>query len=392
MFGTRWRILRVRGIPIYVDLSWLIILALLTLTFAQAFPILMHDYLGAVPPQQPWMYWVMGLITAVAFFVCILLHELGHALVGRAEGTPISGITLFLFGGVAELGEEPTSAGYEFLMAAAGPLVSLLLAVALGFLAGAGDLLHWPPTLVLILGYLAFINGMVLVFNLIPAFPLDGGRILRSILWGILGDLRSATYWSALCGRLFAGILIAIGVVQFFWGNWLGGIWTGLIGLFLHNAATSGYQQVLIRQTLEGAPVRSFMNTHPIVVPPSLDLQHLVEDYVYRHHHKAFPVVVGDHLEGLVDTQALMEVPRTEWDRHTVGEVMRHDLDRLTISPNADAYQALNKLRQTHAKRLLVTEGDHLVGIVGLKDLMNFLDLKLALEGGARAARQGTEV
>jgi len=391
MFGKRWRILRVRGIPIYVDLSWLIILALLTLTLAQAYPQFMVKYLGVTPAEPPWAFWIMGLITALAFFVCILLHELGHALVGRAEGTPVGGITLFLFGGVAELTEEPASAGYEFLMAAAGPLVSLFLAVVLGIVAGAGDILHWPAPVVLVLGYLAFINGIVLIFNLIPAFPLDGGRIFRSILWGIFGNLRSATYWSSLCGRIFAFVLIALGVIQLFVGDWLGGIWVGLVGLFLYKAASSGYQQVVMRQALEGARVRSFMNMHPIAVPPSLDLQHLVEDYVYRHHHKAFPVVSGDHLEGLVDTQALMRVPRGEWDRHTVGEVMRNDLDRFTISPNADAYEALNKLKRSSAKRLLVTEGDHLVGIIGLKDLMNFLDMKMELESDGRA-HHATEV
>ena len=134
------------------------------------------------------------------------------------------------------------------------------------------------------------------------------------------------------------------------------------------------------------------MNTHPIVVDPSLDLHHLVEDYIYRHHHKAFPVVSGDHLEGLIDTHLLMQVPRGEWDKHTVGEVMRHDLNRFTISPNADAYEALNKLRRTSARRLLVTEGDHLVGIIGLKDLMNFLDMKMELEGDGQATQHATEV
>lgn len=386
MFGTRWRVLRLRGIPVYVDVSWLFILALLTLTFAQAFPSLLREYFPEIEHLSPWTFWGMGLITALAFFLCILLHEMGHALVGRAEGTPVRGITLFMFGGVSELGEEPTSAANEFLMAAAGPIVSLVLALLLGALAAVGHAAGWPAPVVLVLGYLAFVNGMVLLFNLVPAFPLDGGRILRSFLWGVSGEVRSATYWSSLIGRLFAGVLIAIGVVEFFYGYWWNGIWLGLIGLFLHNAATSGYQQMLVRQALVGAPVRSFMNVHPVVVSPSLDLRHLVEDFIYRHHHKAFPVVSGEHLEGLVDTQSLMQVPRGEWDQHTVGEVMRHDLDRLTISPDADAYQALNQLRETEAPRLLVTESDHLVGIVGLKDLMNFLDMRLELEGGNNAA------
>lgn len=381
MFGTRWRILRLRGIPVYVDISWLLILALITMSLAESFPALQLRYYPDTELLPPAVYWGMGLIAALSFFLCVLLHEFGHSLVGRAEGMPIRGITLFLFGGVSELGDEPASARTEFLMAIAGPLVSLFLGIVLGILASVGYTLAWPPPVVLILGYLSSINLLLLVFNLIPAFPLDGGRVLRSILWGISGNLRSATYWSALFGRLFAWVLIAIGVTQFVFGNWWGGIWTGLIGLFLHNAANSGYQQMLVRQALQGAPVRTFMNTHPVVVPPSLDLRHLVEDYVYRHHHKAFPVVSGDHLEGLVDTSSLMQVPRGEWDRHTVGEVMRHDLDRFTIAPDADAYQALAKIQQTAVPRLLVTDGDHLLGMVGLKDLMKFLNLRMELEG-----------
>jgi Zn-dependent protease/CBS domain-containing protein len=381
MFGTRWQLLRLRGIPVYIDASWLLILALLTLTFARDFPALLHANFPDVPHVAPAVYWLMGLVTALAFFACILLHEFGHALVGRALGTPIRGITLFLFGGVAELGDESNSARNEFLMAFAGPLVSLFLAVTLGVLTAVGYHLGWPAPLLLVLGYLAFVNATVLVFNLIPAFPLDGGRILRAALWALTGNVRSATYWTALLGRLFAALLIAFGVVQFFWGNWFGGVWTALIGLFLNSAARSSYEQVVVREALAGAPVRRFMNAAPIAVPPSLDLRHLVDDYVYRHHHRAFPVVSDGHLEGLVDTRALARVPPGEWDRHTVGEVMRHDLDALTVSPDADALDALAKFKRNATNRLLVAEGDRLVGIIALKDLLRFLDLRVELEG-----------
>jgi Zn-dependent protease/CBS domain-containing protein len=376
MFGTRWKLIRLRGIPVYIDASWLLILALLTLTFARNFPVLLEANFPGVPHLAPATYWVLGLVTALAFFVCILLHEFGHALVGRAFGTPIRGITLFLFGGVAELGSE-------FLMAAAGPLVSLVLAVAFTALTAAGSMLAWPAAMLLVLGYLAFINATVLVFNLIPAFPLDGGRILRALLWGLTGNVRRATYWAALAGRLFAGLLIAFGVLQFFWGNWFGGVWTVLIGLFLNSAARGSYEQVVVREALAGAPVRRFMNAAPITVPPSLDLRHLVDDYVYRHQYRAFPVVSDGHLEGLVDTRALARVPPGEWDRHTVSEVMRHDLDALTVSPDADALDALTKFKRNATNRLLVAEGDRLVGIIALKDLLRFLDLRIELEGTA---------
>jgi len=383
MFGRRWRLFRLMGIPISVDASWLIILALLTLSLASAFPAIFHSYFPAtIHELTPFEYWAMGLVTALAFFGCIVLHELGHAIVARARGMPIRGITLFLFGGVAEIGDEPHSAQTEFLMAIAGPLVSVILASGFWILAVVGYNRGWPHPLVIVLGYLGMVNGLVLAFNLIPAFPLDGGRVLRSILWSLTGNFRRATYWASLSGQTFAWLLIAWGLMQFFSGNWLGGIWIGMIGLFLNTAAQSGYQQVLVKQALQGEPVRRFMNSDPIVVPESLDLYHWVEEFVYRYHRKMFPVVSNGHLKGCVETRALSQIPRSEWDRRTVAEVMRHDLTALTISPDADALDALSKMQRNSVTCLLVTAGDRLVGVIGLSDLLRFLDLKLDLEGG----------
>jgi Zn-dependent protease/CBS domain-containing protein len=384
MFGTRWQLFRLMGIPISLDASWLVILALLTLSLASGFPELLHRYFpGATHELAPYEYWVMGLITALAFFACILLHELGHAVVARSCGMPIRGITLFLFGGVAEMGDEPPSAKAEFLMSIAGPAVSVVLAIGFWLLAVAGYHAGWPHPVVLILGYLAAINAMVLVFNLIPAFPLDGGRVLRSVLWSATGNLRRATYWASLAGQAFAWSLIALGLMQLFAGNMVGGIWSGLIGMFLNGAARSSYQQVLVRQVLQGQPVRRFMTPDPITVPASIDLRHWVEDFVYRYHRKSFPVVSNGHLEGCVETQMLTQIPRTEWDRLTVGQVMRQDLTAMTISPEADAVEALGKMQRGGVSRLVVTEGDRVVGVLSLRDLLGFLELKLELEGGA---------
>jgi Zn-dependent protease/CBS domain-containing protein len=387
MFSTRWRLFRLLGIPISVDASWLIILALLTLSFAGGFPEQLHKYYPSDHhPVAMYEFWIMGLVTALAFFVCLLLHELGHAVVARSRGMPIRGITLFLFGGVAEIEDEPPSAGTEFVMAIAGPVVTLILGIVFWILAEIGYNSGWPHLVVLVLGYLAAINGMVLVFNLIPAFPLDGGRVLRSILWGITGKVRRSTYWASLSGRGFAWVLIGLGVLQFFvhneagQTNWLGGVWLIFIGLFLHNAAQSGYRQVVIRQALAGEPVRRFMNPDPIVVPPAIDLEHWVEDYVYRFHHRAFPVTDNGRLEGIITTQALSEIPRGEWGRHTVGEVMTTDLEAVSIPATADAMEALGKMQRSGSSRLLVTEGGRLLGLISLKDLLRFLDTKLVLE------------
>ncbi len=382
MFGTRWKLFRLLGIPVSVDVSWLLILALLTLSFAEGFPAILHEYFPEdTRPLASADYWIMGLVTALAFFTCIVLHEFGHALVARSRGMPISGITLFLFGGVSELGDEPKSAGTEFLMAVAGPLVSLVLAIAFWVVAVVGYRGAWPHPVVIVLGYLATINAVVLIFNMVPAFPLDGGRVLRSILWGATGNVRRATRWASYAGQAFAWVLIAWGILQFFSHNWVGGIWSALIGMFLNGAAKSGYQQVLIRQALQGEPVRHFMNANPIVVSPSLNLFRWVEDFVYRYHHRAFPVTSNGRLEGVVTTQALSQIPRDEWVEHTVGEVTAHDLRPTTIAPDADALEALTKMQRTGSSRLLVAEGDRLVGIVSLKDLLRFLQMKIELEG-----------
>jgi Zn-dependent protease/CBS domain-containing protein len=392
MFGKRWPLFRLVGIPVSIDLSWLLILALLTLSFAEEFPTLLHEYFpGDARQLAPADYWIMGLITALAFFICIVLHEFGHALVARSRGMPINGITLFLFGGVSELGEEPKSASTEFLMAVAGPLVSLVLAVLFWALAEVGYRGGWPHPVVIVLGYLATINAIVLIFNLVPAFPLDGGRVLRSILWGATGDVRRATRWASYAGQTFAYLLIAWGVLQFFGHNWVGGIWSALIGMFLNTAAKSGYQQVLIRQALQGEPVRRFMNPDPIVVSPALDLLHWVEEYVYRYHHRAFPVVSNGRLEGIITTQALSRLHRSEWAEHTVGEVMTTDLRPVTIASDADAMEALEKMQRSGSSRLLVTEGDRLIGLISLKDLLRFLSLKLELEGSGDMPPQASD-
>lgn len=375
MFNNRWRLFRLQGIPIYVDLSWLIILALVTWTLSLRFR-------AAVPGTTISTSWLLGLVTAVAFFVCIVLHELGHALTAQRIGIPMQGITLFLFGGVSEMGSQPPSAGKEFLMAIAGPIVSALLGFAFLGLALVGEQSQWGPSFVFLLGQLALINLAVLVFNLVPAFPLDGGRVLRAALWAATGKLRQATRWASLLGQGFAWFLIILGLFQLFQGAFVGGLWLAVIGLFLKTAAQASYQQVLIRQALAGEPVERFMNREPITVPPSLNLQHLVDDYIYRYHHKTYPVASDHHLEGIVSTRDLSQFPRSDWDSHQVREAMHQDVSDVSISPAADALLALEQMQRTDSGRLLVMDHEQLVGIVSRKDLLRFLQTKLDLEAG----------
>jgi Zn-dependent protease/CBS domain-containing protein len=382
MFGARWRLFCLLGIPIYIDVTWLIILVLVTGS-------LMGQFAATIRGLTWLEYGAMALVTAIAFFACIVLHELGHATVARATGLPIRGITLFVFGGVAELSDEPRSAGGEFVMAIAGPVVSAILGALFLLLYAAGGAGGWPAPALEVSWWLGTINLTLLAFNLIPAFPLDGGRVLRSILWGATGNLRRSTWWAALLGRAFGWLLIIVGVLTIFnWGQGgglnLSGIWLGVIGLFVNNAAKGSYQQVLVREALGGEPVRRFLNPQPIVVPPETDLRQFVEDYVYRYHRKAFPVGAEGQLGGYVSTQMLSQFPRSDWDAHTVADVMEHNWQAMSIRPDDDALEALGKMRRTGASRLLVVEGDKLVGIVSLKDLLRFLHLKLELEGDER--------
>lgn len=383
MFGNRFRLFRLLGIPVYLDLSWFLVLALVAWSLSARFSLLIE---GLAPATA----WAMGLATAAAFFACIVLHELGHAVAARAFGVPTRGITLFLFGGVAELGGEPPSALSELVVALAGPLVTLVLAAGFFVAALAAAAVPDADAWRLPLEYLAGINLTVLVFNLVPAFPLDGGRVLRAALWGALGNLRRATAYAASAGRVFAWVLMGLGVLGLVSGQLIGGLWLVLIGLFLANAARAGYEQVVIREALAGEPVRRFMTRDPITVAPDVRLADFVEDYVYRHRRKLFPVADAGRLVGWVDTAALARVPRERWESTPLSEVMSTELGMCAVTPQTDALEALRRLNQGECGRLMVVEDGRLVGLVSQRDLSRFLELKLELEGDeAPPARAG---
>ncbi|MEZ6097791.1 MAG: site-2 protease family protein [Pirellulaceae bacterium] len=323
----------------------------------------------------------MGLAGAIGLFVSILAHELGHAVVARRFDVPMRGITLFIFGGVAEMTKEPPSAKAEFLVAIAGPVVSVVIAVAC-YAAGIYGAASLTAPIAGVLWYLGMINGVVVAFNMIPAFPLDGGRVLRSILWQAKGSLRWATRITSSIGSGFGMLLILLGVFSFIGGNFVGGMWQFLIGMFLRGAAQMSYQQVLIRHALEGEPVERFMHADVITVPPSATVDQLVEDYIYRHHHKMLPVTDDGRLLGCVTTREVQRVARGEWDQRTVGEIVKPCADENTIQRNADAMQALSNMSRNGASRLMVVEDGHLEGILSLKDLLKFISLKVELEEG----------
>ena len=372
MFIRRIKLFNLLGFPIYIDLSWFVIVILITWSLATRMFPQYYDML-------PWQYWAMGLAGAIGLFVSILAHELGHAVVARRFDVPMRGITLFIFGGVAEMGQEPPSAKAEVFVAIAGPIVSVVLAVVfylVSFFGGA----WFAPSVDGVLWYLGLINGAVVVFNLIPAFPLDGGRILRGVLWYFKGSLRWATRITSSLGSAFGVFLIALAVVGLVSGNFVGGLWQIVLGMFLRGAAQMSYQQVLIRRALEGEPVERFMRSDVHTVAPSITLRQLVEDHVYRHHHKMFPVLEDDHLAGCITTRELQQIPQAEWDQRTAGEILRPCDQENTIAHDADAMQALSSMNRSGISRLMVVREGQLVGILSLKDLMKFISLKVELE------------
>ncbi len=379
MFGKNIRLFSLFGFEVKIDASWLIIAFLVTWSLAEGFfPSRIHGLPAAT-------YWWMGVAGALGLFLSVVFHELCHSLVARQFGLAMRGITLFIFGGVAEMAEEPPSPKAEFLMAAAGPAASIALAAG-WYAMFAGTHGVWPPAVTAVFYYLGMINGLLAVFNLIPAFPLDGGRMLRAGLWRWKGNVRWSTRVASSVGSGFGVFLIVLGIFTAFRGNFLGGMWWFLIGLFLRNAAQASYQQLVVRRALEGEPVRRFMIPDPITVPASISLRELVEDYFYRHHFKMFPVVRDARLVGCVTTGQVKDFPREEWDQHSVQEIATNCSAENTVPPDMDAVQALAKMNQTGITRLMVVEGDRLVGIVSLRNLLDFLSLKIDLEGQERRA------
>ncbi len=381
MFGKPIPLFKLLGFEIRIDLSWIVIAVLIVWTLAKG--VFTENY-GGLSDRT---YWIMGTAAALGLFASIIFHELCHSLVSRRFNMPMKGITLFIFGGVAEMGEEPPTPKAEFLMAIAGPLSSIFLGLVLYGVAAAAQTGNWPIAVSGTVSYLSYINLILAGFNLIPAFPLDGGRVLRSALWKWKGDLKQSTRIASAIGSGFGFALILFGIFTLLMGNFVGGVWWFLIGVFLRNASMMSYQQVLLRKALEGERVRRFMSTEPVSVKTSFSLKKLVEDYIYKFHFKMFPVVENEKLIGCVTTRQVTQIPQTEWERREVGELAQQCSPENTVSPEADAMKALTLMNETQNSRLLVVDGDRLVGIITLKDLLQFFSEKMDLDVKKEAQR-----
>jgi Zn-dependent protease/predicted transcriptional regulator len=375
MFSHRVRLFTLFGFEVNIDASWLLLAVLVTWTLAKAvFP-------SFTPGFSSETYWWMGVAAALGLFFSIIFHEMSHSLVARRYGMSIRGITLFIFGGVAEMEGEPVSARGELLMAAAGPAASIVLALAFALLARVvGEALPEPVTGVI--WYLALINGVLALFNLIPAFPLDGGRMLRAGLWAWRGDITWATRMAAGAGDIFGIILIALGVIEIILGDFVGGMWRFLIGLFLRSAAASSYQQTLAQKVLTGVSVAQVMTRQPIAVSPELSIAAFIDDYVYRYHHRSFPVVREGLLVGHVGTREAAATDRASWPVTPLAQIMVACSAEDVVTPEVDALKALAQMQRGGRSRLFVVREGRLIGILSLRDMLESLSSKIELEGG----------
>ncbi|HLV79470.1 MAG TPA: site-2 protease family protein [Chthonomonadaceae bacterium] len=381
------RIARIFGIDINIDWSWLIILALIVWELGGVFRIY-H------PSWTAGLVWGTAVVAAILFFASVLAHELAHSVVAIAKGLPVKQILLFIFGGVSNIQREPTSAGDEFQIAIVGPLMSFVIGavcLAIGWVLGApkplasGDPLRVIASLgpaATILMWLGSINLALGIFNLIPGFPLDGGRVLRSILWAGTGNLRRATLWAAGISHLvawlfiFCGILMIFGAeIPFFGTGLVGGFWLIFIGWFLNNAATASYRQVVIHDVLEGVPVARLMRPDVRSVPPDMPISTLVYDVLMRSDDRAFPVADGDRLLGLVGLQDVHKAAREAWETTPVREIMTPAAELEVATPEEAASDALNTLATSDIAQVPVLDHGHLVGVLRRRDVVKWLQM-----------------
>lgn len=361
---------RILGIPVGVHSSWFLVAALVTWSLAS----------GYFPQEYPgWAtatYWLVGVVTAVLFFGSVLIHELGHSVVALREGVPVRAITLFIFGGVAQIEREPPTAIAEFRIAIAGPITSLVLAGMFGVLGLAARTNPVPAAPAV---YLARINLMLAFFNLIPGFPLDGGRVLRAALWQYGGNFREATRQATIVGRGVAFLFILGGVGQMFFGNFLNGLWIAFIGWFLNNAADATNQQVAMNETLAGVTARDVMSHRCPTVSADLPLDRLVHEHILGTGQRCFFVAGDEGLLGLITLHNVKALPRDRWHDVTAGEIMTPVKALQWARPDEDVLALLQRMDAADVNQMPVMDGRRLVGMLSREHLLRYIRLRTEL-------------
>jgi Zn-dependent protease len=361
---------RLLGVPLRIDLTWLLIFAWATWSLSTTYA---PDRL---PDAAPLTHWLVGAGTSVLFFTSVVLHELGHALVARAQGHPVKQITLFIFGGAAEITQEPATPGKELALALAGPGVSLGLGALFLLVSWLGAGVSWLQTMA---SYLGGVNLVLGVFNLVPGFPLDGGRVLRALLWKRTGDLAVATRWAARVGRVIAYGLMGWGFMLIVRGQFGDGLWLLLIGMFLDGSARTADLRVNIDQLLAGHTVAEVMSPDCPSVPPQLSLDVFVEQYLLRQGRRCYVVGGAGDAQGMLTVHNVQEVPRDRWPTTRVGEVSRPLAELRTVTPETPLAEALAQMTSEGVNQLPVLVGSQLVGMITRDGLLTFMRVRSEL-------------
>ena len=378
--SSGFKIGRLMGIDIVINYTWLIIFALIAISFGDLFKITYEETWVAGQlvityfPSGVWP-WVAGGSTAIVFFACLLLHELSHSLVAKRNGIGINRITLFLFGGVAEMREEVSGAGVEFRMAAAGPLASFLLAGAFYGLYRLSNSLGLGLVIVAPLYYLAMMNVLVGGFNLLPGFPLDGGRMLRAILWKVTGDMRKATKAASVSGRVIAVLIAAGGACMLFYGYYFGGFWFILIGGFIYVLSRTSYRQTLFRLAASGTTVSDIMYTEVPAVDPMTTLSSLRDNYFAVYRLPAFPVDDGGIISSIVTTEDMASVSPAEWDLLNVGRIARPLEPDQSIPPDTPLDKVVKPLLSNRPFLMVMEEG-RVRGVITREELVRYVEMR----------------
>ncbi len=378
MFSKRITLFRLFGFPIQIDLSWLFLIFLLGWSLSRGLFPNWYEQLAA--DTYTWM----AVLGTLGFVLSILLHELAHALVARHYGLSIRSITLFIFGGVAELEDEPPHARAEFWVTAAGPAASLALTGGFYGLYLLSLQMLWPESVEGLCRYLAWLNGLLAIFNLIPAFPLDGGRMLRAALWFWRDDLPWATRIAANIGSAFGSLMIGLALIQLFaYQHYVQAFWWFLIGLFMRNASFASYHRMRLREILRGEPIRPFVKGHDEAVPSSLSLQEFFTRHLEKESHNLYPILEAHSqtLLGCVRAKDLAEIPPNEWAQNTLRVIAKPCPPGLTIDIESDALQAVTQMNRHQTNRLLVLDQERqYIGMIAMPDLVRFLTHKMGAE------------
>jgi Zn-dependent protease len=365
------------GIQLRLHYSWFLIFALVTYLLAGVY------FPSTYPSWALSARIAAGLITSILFFASVVVHELMHSLVAQRQGVPVKSITLFIFGGVSEITSEPKTAGDEFRMAFVGPLSSLVLGgIFFGIYFWLRSSSAFPAQFVTgIAFWLGYINLALGVFNLIPGFPLDGGRVLRSIIWARNHDLRRSTRIASNAGRVVGFLFIFGGIYLIFTGNWFNGIWLALIGWFLESAAVGSYQQLLMQEMLKGHMASEIMSTDCAVVPPEMTIDNLVNGNILTSGRRCFPVASGSQMMGLMTLRDIQVVPRDRWTTETVQQAMT-PFDKLKyVRPNEELSTVMRILAEDNVNQVPVVQDGKIIGMVTRENLLNFVNVRSRLGG-----------